>query len=129
MHAAIRGGLVRACHDLSEGGIAVAAAEMAFAGGLGAKLSLVGVPNQLESTDDADRETALLFSESNTRFLCEVPRGKQADFERTVAGVPHAQIGEVTASPRLQITGLQGRVVIDADIAELKESWQVPLRW
>ena len=31
-------GLVRACHDLSEGGLAVAAAEMAFAGGLGMEL-------------------------------------------------------------------------------------------
>ncbi len=37
-------GLVRACHDLSEGGLAVAAAEMAFAGGLGAKISLADVP-------------------------------------------------------------------------------------
>ena len=33
MHRAIRAGLVRACHDLSEGGLAVAVAEMAFAGG------------------------------------------------------------------------------------------------
>ena len=36
MHEAIHAGFVRACHDLSEGGLAVAAAEMAFAGGLGA---------------------------------------------------------------------------------------------
>ena len=34
-----RGGLVRACHDLCEGGLAVAAAEMAFAGGIGADIS------------------------------------------------------------------------------------------
>ena len=37
MHRGIQRGLVRACHDLSEGGLAVAAAEMAFAGGLGAQ--------------------------------------------------------------------------------------------
>ena len=36
VHAAIDAGLVRACHDLSEGGLAVALAEMAFAGGFGA---------------------------------------------------------------------------------------------
>lgn len=34
VHRAIREGLVRACHDLSEGGLATAVAEMAFAGGL-----------------------------------------------------------------------------------------------
>ena len=44
LHKAIYSGLVRACHDLSEGGLAVAAAEMAFAGGLGAKISLADVP-------------------------------------------------------------------------------------
>ncbi len=45
VHRAIHGGLVRACHDLSEGGLAVAAAEMAFAGGLGA---------QIDAASDAD---------------------------------------------------------------------------
>ena len=44
LHKALYSGLVRACHDLSEGGLAVAAAEMAFAGGLGAKISLDDVP-------------------------------------------------------------------------------------
>ena len=44
LHKAIYTGLVRACHDLSEGGLAVAAAEMAFAGGLGARISLADVP-------------------------------------------------------------------------------------
>jgi hypothetical protein len=44
MHQAIHAGLVRACHDLSEGGLAVAAAEMAFAGGLGAKIRLDAAP-------------------------------------------------------------------------------------
>src|SRR5262249_53357141 len=39
LHGAMARGLVRACHDLSEGGLAVAAAEMAFAGGIGADLA------------------------------------------------------------------------------------------
>ena len=39
VHAAISAGLVRACHDLSEGGLAVALAEMAFAGGIGADVT------------------------------------------------------------------------------------------
>ncbi|HEY5316175.1 MAG TPA: AIR synthase-related protein, partial [Pirellulales bacterium] len=47
LHAAIDAGLVRACHDLSEGGLAVAAAEMAFAGGLGARIFLGQVPHAI----------------------------------------------------------------------------------
>ena len=43
LHQAIDAGLVRACHDLSEGGLAVAVAEMAFAGGFGAKIDLTKV--------------------------------------------------------------------------------------
>src|SRR5262249_55195475 len=45
LHSAITQGLVRACHDLSEGGLAVAAAEMCFAGGIGADLT--ALPGQL----------------------------------------------------------------------------------
>ena len=44
VHHAIRAGLVRACHDLSEGGLAAAVAEMAFAGGLGAHVDVVKAP-------------------------------------------------------------------------------------
>ena len=68
LHAAIRRGLVRSCHDLSEGGLAVALAEMALAGGLGADVSLADVPRE----DDAADDFVLLFSESPTRFLLEV---------------------------------------------------------
>ncbi len=67
VHRAIHAGLVRACHDLSEGGLAVALAEMAFAGGLGARVDV----KALRCDGDLDA-VSRLFSESNTRFLCEV---------------------------------------------------------
>jgi phosphoribosylformylglycinamidine synthase len=118
MHAAIDAGLVRSCHDLSEGGLAVAVAEMAFAGGLGAHVELTG---------DAKPAVAL-FSESNTRFVCEIEAGKSAAFEQTLAGVPLAMIGTVMDSPRLLITS-GGKPLVDADNAELKEAWQAPLKW
>jgi len=59
VHSAISQGLVRACHDLSEGGLAVAAAEMCFAGGIGADVTSL----RDELSDDAK-----LFSESPSRF-------------------------------------------------------------
>ena len=59
--AAISAGLVASCHDCSEGGLAVALAEMAFAGGLGIEADLRGLP----VSDDCSRVDTQLFSESN----------------------------------------------------------------
>ncbi len=83
--SAIEAGLVRAAHDPSEGGIAVALAEMCFAGGLGADvdLSSLNLP-----------AAVALFSESNTRFLLEVPAAMTDAFQ---AAVPDGLlIGRVT---------------------------------
>jgi phosphoribosylformylglycinamidine synthase len=124
MHAAIRGGLVRACHDLSEGGLAIAAAEMAFAGGLGAQIQVDAISGDGLDGDSATR----LFSESNSRFLCEVPAEQAATFESAFNGVPTAKIGEVTSERVLVITNGTNRV-IHADINTLKAAWQAPLRW
>ena len=127
LHAAIHAGLLRACHDLSEGGLAVAAAEMAFAGELGAEIDLQRAPRDLPA-DLPDADTVLLFSESNTRFLCEVTPQQAAAFEAALAGVPQARVGQVTATGRLRIqSGDKG--LVDADWAALKAAWQRPLHW
>ncbi len=118
-------GLVRSCHDCSEGGIGVAAAEMAFAGGLGMRLGLSAVPR----ADDADRDDVILFSESPSRFIVEVAPDRQKDFENAMAGVPAAVLGEVCASTRLTVIGLDGSQVLNESLADLKEAWQAPLRW
>jgi phosphoribosylformylglycinamidine synthase subunit PurSL len=123
LHQAIASGLVRSCHDLSEGGLATAAAEMAFAGGLGARLDVANVPVAIPLSDASH-----LFSESNSRFVCEVAPQHCADFERTLSNLAVANIGTVTSKKRLDIDH-NGRELIDADIMDLKEAWQAPLRW
>lgn len=128
MHQAISAGLVRACHDLSEGGLAVAIAEMAFAGGLGAGIDLANMPRHPHEEYDHDLDAMLLFSESNTRFLCEVSPLNATAFEESLAGIPVARIGEVTDRDRLQINYTTGNL-IDALLVDLKEAWQKPLRW
>lgn len=128
VHRAIKHGHVRACHDLSEGGLAVALAEMAFAGGVGARIETGSVPYELESVSLQERFIAILFSESNSRFLCEVSPEQVGAFEAAVADVPFVQLGEVTNSGRVEILSA-GRAVVDVDIATLKEAWQKPLRW
>ena len=123
VHRAIHGGLIRACHDLSEGGLAVAVAEMAFAGGCGAKVSLSDVPHEGHLA-----AATLLFSESNTRFLCEVRPEKAKTLEDLLVDVPHARIGEVTDTEELVI--LDGTsTLVKSSLESLKEAWQKPLRW
>ena len=125
VHAAITAGLVRACHDLSEGGLAVAAAEMAFAGGVGADLDAVAVIPGAEGEPDEVR----LFSESATRFLIEAKPEHAAELGRVFAGVPVVRVGKTLAEPRLRVAAANGEWVIWVKLAELKEAWQQPLRW
>jgi phosphoribosylformylglycinamidine synthase len=145
MYAAIQAGLVRACHDPSEGGLAVALAEMAFAGGLGARVELSRCPHDFshDSRTSEMHGLALLFSESNSRFVCEIPGDRADDFERLLADTPRAVIGRVTDTGRLQIVDWRAAadfdlsaaqdgdvpLMIDCSISELKEAWQAPLRW
>ncbi|MCX5668709.1 MAG: AIR synthase-related protein, partial [Candidatus Omnitrophica bacterium] len=118
-------GLVKAMHDCSDGGLAVALAEMAFSGGLGMNVFLSEVPYQSSSK----RNNFLLFSESNSRFVVEVEKTKQKEFEKLLKGVSFGLVGCLTKKPDFKIFGLDGKVCLDADIAELKESWRKPLKW
>ena len=130
VHRAIVSGAVRACHDLSEGGLAVAVAEMAFAGGWGAALQLAAVPTDPDLPTGPERDGIILFSESNTRFLCEVATDQYATFEAAMSGVPFARVGTVTEDPRLIIDSSEsGTPIIDVLASELKAAWQEPLRW
>jgi phosphoribosylformylglycinamidine synthase II len=125
LSAVMEKGLVRACHDLSEGGVGVAAAEMAFAGSLGMVIHLGQVP----LGEGINRDDYVLFSESNTRFLVEVAPEDRHQFEDMMAGVDFAAIGQVASKEKLEVYGLNGEMVLSALIAELKEAWQRPLRW
>jgi phosphoribosylformylglycinamidine synthase len=118
-------GLVKACHDCSEGGIGVAAAEMAFAGGLGTKISLKSVP----VSEKINRDDFILFSESNSRFIVEVAPENKEKFEKTLKGVIFANIGTTNDTEKLEITGSNGKKIISELIGDLKEAWQKPLRW
>jgi phosphoribosylformylglycinamidine synthase len=71
---------------------------------------------------------AMLFSESNTRFVCEVAPDHAANFESELKGIPHSRIGAVREDARLHINA--GKAAsIKANINELKEAWQKSLRW
>ncbi|MCP5003194.1 MAG: phosphoribosylformylglycinamidine synthase subunit PurL [Planctomycetes bacterium] len=118
-------GLVRSCHDCSEGGLAVAAAEMSFAGGFGMELDLSSVPVEAGIEND----DVILFSESNSRFIVEVQMGNQKEFEKLIRHIPHGCIGRVLDSDLFMVNARSGDTLISEKILDLKEAWQSTLRF
>jgi phosphoribosylformylglycinamidine synthase len=90
LHAALRTGRIRACHDVSEGGLAVALAEMALGGGLGIDV------RQLPHSDP----TVSLFAESTGRFVCEVDP-TDVDWLAAQLDEPVVLLGVVTDDPTI----------------------------
>src|SRR6266571_2543262 len=126
---AIRSGIVQSCHDLSEGGLAVAAAEMSLAGLLGLSIDIdqvPHVPDELRHQPPDLRNTILLFSESASRFLVEVSPGQKEAFEdhmRAHAVNAIACIGSVTHTGRFEVrNGAQH--LIDLTVSDLQAAWK-----
>ncbi len=116
--------LIASCHDCSDGGLGVALAETAFAGGLGITADLSAAP-----AEESLRPDFLLFSESQSRFVVTVATAKAREFEKIMRGLPCSRIGKVTKSPMLLVRDGSGREIVSADIFRLKRAWQKPLDW
>jgi phosphoribosylformylglycinamidine synthase len=123
--AAMAEGLVTSCHDCSEGGLAVALAEMALAGGLGLEADLRGLPR----SRDCSRTDTQLFSESNSRYLVEVAPDHYHAFAQRMLNLPFGQIGRVMEEPQLRIKTQDGRTLVDTGIDILKQAWQQTFDW
>jgi phosphoribosylformylglycinamidine synthase subunit PurSL len=123
VHAAIQQRLVRSCHDLSEGGLIAALAEMAFAGRLGVSVDIEPASRGLSAL-------VTLFSESNTRFLLEITPEKEAAVQGIFksAGVSLVRLGEVTENDRVAIK-MGESLLVDESITKLLDRWQKPLNW
>ena len=123
LHEAISEGLIESCHDLSEGGLAAAAAEMAFAGDLGATLDLSDLASSTGLSD-----ASLLFSESNTRFLIEVAAENVEAVSGQFGGGLVTVLGEVTESRSFTVNSRAGTILAE-DIDVLRSTWKTPLDW
>jgi phosphoribosylformylglycinamidine synthase len=119
-------GLVKSMHDCSDGGLAVALAEMAFSGGLGMEVFLAEAP-YIKSAGISNE--TILFSESNSRFVVEVAKAKQKDFQKQLKGSAIGLVGCLTDKFDFKIYGLDGKICVDADVRKLKEAWRKPLQW
>ena len=109
---AIAAGVVRSAHDCSEGGLLVAAAEMAFSGGLGLALDPSAIPVEGEVP-----LLARLFAEDSARYLLEVDQKDLAALSAALGDVPHAVIGAFDATGELSCSGAAAKV------AALGELW------
>jgi len=115
--SAERRGLVRAVHDVSDGGLSVTLAEMAFGGGLGFAVDL----------DATGLRTAslALVAEGASRFVVEVPEGERRRFERTFAPPTCSRLGEVVATDAT--LRWAGRELATVPLLPLYERWRTGL--
>lgn len=120
IHEAILKGYVRACHDLSEGGLAVAAAEMVLGGRLGLTLDLSSVVSGGQNLN----APVILFSETPSRFLIEVSRTARPAFE-SLMGATAVCVGRVTRSPQLVIRGSSPKkIIVRESLSDLRKAWE-----
>ncbi len=130
---AIRQGLVRACHDLSEGGLLVAAAEMALAGQLGANLDTthvtiktVGPAHHLHMLHPNSEAIVRLFSETPSRFLVEITPEQFGTFEKFMRDAnirDVTYVGTITSSDRFVVRNGEEEL-INLGIDELQYAWK-----
>ncbi len=99
----------------------MALAEMAFAGQLGADITGL--------TSGALPDAVALFNEAPTRFVLEVRPDQLAAVTKLFAPLPFVKLGQTCKEPRLRIAGASGEWLIWAQLDQLKEAWQKPLRW
>ncbi len=113
----MKAGLVASCHDLSEGGLAVAVCEMSMGGDSGVYIDIGAVNPEL-------RGDYKLFSESNTRWVVEVQRAVAGRFEALMAthGVCIIEIGTVIKDKRVSISD-NGTELVDISIDAVRAAW------
>ena len=118
LRQAMVSGLVRSAHDLSDGGLAVAAAECCMASGLGAHLEIPG------SSQRVDR---LLFAEGGARILVSVAPAQSLAWEQALeaAGVPAQCLGMVESADAAQLVIQQaGAPLLELPVAQMAERFE-----
>jgi len=119
---AIEKGLVRSCHDVSDGGLAVAFAECAISGEAGAEMDISKVARETEEG------RALLFSESAGRFVVSVRERDGANFELAMKGAVCRKAGRVRGDSRV-IIKRGDEFLINDNFGDLAQAWKKGVNW
>jgi phosphoribosylformylglycinamidine synthase subunit PurSL len=115
-HEARKAGHILSAHDVSEGGLAVALAEMSFSGKAGVEIDLASVSDDLA--------TVSLFSESTGRILIETTADSLEALQAAFSGHAFAIIGQSSAVHSDFVVSRAGYGVIRESIASLKSLWK-----
>jgi phosphoribosylformylglycinamidine (FGAM) synthase-like enzyme len=123
VQVAIGEGKILSCHDVSEGGVVTAVAEMCFGGDCGAELEPSNIPQ--------GHMDNFLFNETAGCFVIEVEDEKNA--QDLFSNVPHRRLGKTTAEKKLQVSAQDGFIgsnshIFTTGMNELKEAWQAPMK-
>jgi phosphoribosylformylglycinamidine synthase len=119
----LRGGGVLACHDVSDGGLLAALAEMAIGGRLGAAIDLGKVPTLLGGGQGRHPDLTIAFAETPCRFIVEVAAEAAGTIGDSLQGIPWAWVGEVTDLPLLVITGT-GETIERISVDSASQAWR-----
>jgi phosphoribosylformylglycinamidine synthase len=122
-HQAVLGRLVQSSHDLSEGGLAVAAAEMCIGGRLGLDLDL----KTATGSTDKNEMPRTLFGESTGCLLVEVKPENASEFGAGFGNLPITRIGLVSSKPALSIRA-GNNFLCSIPIPALVAAWNTPLQ-
>jgi phosphoribosylformylglycinamidine synthase II len=114
--------LVASAVSIQQGGLAVALAKSALAGGLGLDASLVDLPGRTTRDDFA------LYSESPGRVVVTVAPDDREEFEAALAGNACAQVGTVREDDKFSIRGRAGTEIIAVRLGDMLEAYRAPLR-
>lgn len=121
LREAMSKGLIASCHDVSEGGLAVAVCEMVLGGDIGASIDVAGIT----SNKPHMRSDYALFAESNTRWVVEVWSDQKIRFEELMntRGICIARIGETMGERRVIMRDGSKRMV-DIALDEVRKAWK-----
>ena len=121
MAEVIAGGHVLSCHDISDGGLLIALAEMCIASGMGASLDATKVGHP--------------FAEGNGSYVLELHAQGVDQVQRLLSrhGASATVIGRVSATPRLELSSLtefrSATYQLDVGVDELTRAWRGTLDW
>jgi len=122
LYNAINQGLVRSCHDCSEGGLIITISEMMIGSGYGAEIDIEEIPSDIKDP------VAVLFSESQGRFIVEVDGSCVDRFEKLFQNLPCACIGRIIPAFHLKVFSGDNQV-LSVDGEEIKQKWCGALEW
>lgn len=110
IHSGIKEGVLKSCHDISDGGALVAIAECCFGNDMGVELDL-------DSTSLLE-----LYGEGTGRFVVSVSSTDKEKFESMMRNLPIQSIGTVVFHPQFKIAS-KGELLSSIKVADLKTAW------